>query len=275
MMFVTIVVVLLSPRGDLAYEAALAFGLTAAVGIVAAAIMEFAVLPATATFSDLCAAIGLFFIPVGIAVAGSRTPALMTVLGGMGVAFIRLLSLTNPMVYDTAQFYNTALAIFAGCAIGPLAFRLLPPLSPALRAHRLLALTLRDLRRLAISSLPPRSADWERRMYDLLAALPDQAAPLQRAQLLAALSVGSDINQLHDLASRLGMATELNAALASLAEGKSTVAIARLHQLGRRLASDPDTGPETDDALRARGRIIAVSEALAENGPYFDSRAPA
>ena len=179
------------------------------------------------------------------------------------------------MIYDTAQFYNTALAIFAGSAIAALAFRLLPPLSPALRARRLLALTLRDLRRLAISPLPPRSADWERRMYDRLAALPDQAEPLQRSQLLAALSVGTDINHLCHLVPRLGAATELDAALASFAQGNSTAAIARLHQLDRRLASDPDTGPETDDALRVRGRIVAITEVLAEHGSYFDSGAPA
>jgi uncharacterized membrane protein YccC len=64
---------------------------------------------------------GLFLIPVGFAVARSRTPALMPVFGGMGVAVMRILSPTNPMVYDTAQFYNTALAIFVGCGVGPLA----------------------------------------------------------------------------------------------------------------------------------------------------------
>jgi uncharacterized membrane protein YccC len=271
--FVTIVAVLMSPRGDLAYEAALAFALTASVGIVLATTIEFAVLPAVETFPTFCAVIGLFFIPVGFAAARTRTPALAAVLGGMGVAFIRLLAPTNPMTYDTAQFYNTALAIFVGCAIGPLAFRLLPPLSPALRTRRLLSLTLRDLRRLAISPLPPRSADWEHRMYDLLAALPDQATPLQRAQLLAALSVGADVIQLRHLVPHLGAATELDAALASFADGNSTDAIARLHQLDSRLAFAPGTGPETDDALRVRGRILAIIDVLAEHGAYFDSRA--
>jgi hypothetical protein len=112
-------------------------------------------------------------------------------------------------------------------------------------------------------------------MYDRLAALPDQAEPLQRERLLAALSVGTDISHLHHLVPPLGAAAELDAALASFAEGNSTVAIARLHQLDSRLVSDPDTGPETDGALRVRGRIVAISEALAEHGSYFDSRAPA
>jgi uncharacterized membrane protein YccC len=208
-------------------------------------------------------------------VARSRKPALMAVFGGMGVAGMRLLSLTNPMTYDTAQFYNTALAIFVGSAIGALAFRLLPMISPALRAGRLLALTLRDLRWVAINPLPPRSAEWERRLYDRLAALPDQAEPLQRAQLLAALSVGTDISHLRHMVPPLGAAQELDAALASLAKGDSTVAIAQLRQIDYRLASAPDMGPETDDVLRVRGRIVAITDMLAEQRSYFNSRAPA
>jgi uncharacterized membrane protein YccC len=74
--FVAIVVLLLSPKGDLAYHGALAFALTAACGVVAAAIIKFAVLPAVETFPAFCAAIGFFFIPVGFAAARSRTPAL-------------------------------------------------------------------------------------------------------------------------------------------------------------------------------------------------------
>jgi hypothetical protein len=48
------------------------------------------------------------------------------------------------MTYDTAQFYNAALAIVAGIGAAALSFRLLPPLPQALRTGRLLALTLRD-----------------------------------------------------------------------------------------------------------------------------------
>jgi uncharacterized membrane protein YccC len=273
--FVAIVLLLMSPRGDLAYIGAIAFAVTATIGIVAAAIVEFAVLPAVETFPALCAVIALYFIPIGFVAARSRTPALTAVFGGMAVAFIRLLAPTNPMTYDTAQFYNTALAIFVACGIGALAFRLLPPITPELRVRRLLALTLRDLRRLAISSLPPRPAHWELRMYDRFAALPDQSEPLQRARLLAALSVGGDINQLRRLVPRLGAAMELNAALESFAEGNSTVAIVRLHQLDARLASNPGTRSETDDALRVRGRIVVISDVLAEHGSYFDAGAAA
>jgi uncharacterized membrane protein YccC len=269
--FLAIAVLLLSPKGDLAYLGALAFAVATTGAIVAAGIIKFAVLPAFETFAGFCASIGLFLIPVGFAAARSATPALMTVFGALGVNFLPLLSATNPMIYDTAQYYNSALAIFVGCGLAPLVFRLLPPLSPALRVRRLLALTLRDLRRLVISPPSPRAADWEQRMYDRLAALPDQAEPLQRGQLLAALSVGTDINELRELVPQFGATNELGAALASLAQGNTTVAIARLHQLDRRVASVPNTGAETDDTLRMRGRIVAISEVLAEHSSYFDS----
>jgi uncharacterized membrane protein YccC len=271
--FVTIVLLLMSPRGDLAFLGAVAFALTATVGVVASAIVEFAVLPGVETFPAFCAVIGLYLIPIGFAAARTRTPALTAVFGGLAVAFIRLLAPTNPMTYDTGQFYNTALAIFIACGIGAFAFRLLPPLSSALRARRLLVFTLRDLRRMAIN--PSRQSDWERRMYDRIVAMPDGAEPVQHARLLAALSVGGDINELRQLASRLGVVAELNGALAPLAKANSTVVISRLRQLDRTLESDSLIDPKPDDALRMRGRIATISELLAAHGSYFDAETPA
>jgi uncharacterized membrane protein YccC len=273
--FVAIVVLLLSPRGDLAYGGAIAFALGTAGAVVYAAIMKFAVLPAVHTFPAFCTAIGLFLIPAGFAIAQSRQPATIAVFTSLGVNFMPLLSPTNPMSYNTAQFYNSALAIVAGCGVAPLAFRLLPPLSPALRARRLLAFTLRDLRRLAIAPLVPRSEDWEGRMYGRLAALPEQAEPLQRARLLAALSVGAEIIRLRHIAPRLGVAAELDAALQPLAQGNSAIAMIRLRELDGRLASGPEAGPGPTITLRARGRTLVISEALAEHAPYFDAGAPA
>jgi uncharacterized membrane protein YccC len=271
--FVTILILLLSPKGDLAYGAAVAFALGIAGVVVCAAIIKFAVLPALQTFPAFCLAIGLFLLPAGFAMARSRQPAAMAVFTAMGANFMPLLSPTNPMTYDTAQFYNLALAIVVGCGVAPVAFRLLPPLSPALRTRRLLASALRDLRRLAIDPLRPRSEDWEGRMYGRLAALPEQAEPLQRAQLMAALSVGTEIIHLRHLAPRLGVAAELGAALGAFAQGNSAMAVMRLRQLDRRLAG-PDAAPETAIALRARGRILIISEALAEHAPYFEAGAP-
>jgi uncharacterized membrane protein YccC len=272
MEFVAIVLLLLSPLGDLAYVAAIG-GVIATVGsIIVAAIVKFAVLPAFETFPALCGAIGLILVPVGFATAQSRQ--LAAVLALLAFNFVAVLAPTNVMSYDTAQFYNTALGILAGAGAAALGFRLLPQLSPALRTRRLLALTLRDLRRLASATLPPR-LDWSGRMIGRLAAVPDQAEPLQRARLLAALSVGNEIIQFRDLAPGLGITKEVATALEALAQGNSATAVAQLRELDRRLACDTDAEPEAAIALRMRARIGVISEALSEHRTYFDTGAVA
>jgi uncharacterized membrane protein YccC len=269
------VVLLLSPKGDLAYGGALAFALGVAGAVVCAAVVKFAVLPALETFPAFCIAIGLFLIPAGFAMASSGQPAATAALTATGANFMPLLAPTNPMSYDTAQFYNTALAIVSGCAVAPLAFCLLPPLSPAGRARRLLTLALRDLRRLAIDPVLPGAEDWESRIYGRLAALPDQTEPLQRARLVAALSVGTEIIQLRHIAPGLGRSAELDTALEAIAQGNSAVAVVRLRELDRRIARDVHAEPEEAIVLRARARIRVLSEALCGHGSYFDAGATA
>jgi uncharacterized membrane protein YccC len=272
---IAIMLLLLSPRGDLAYGGAVAFALGVAVSIVIAAIIKFAVLPGFETFPAFCLAIGLYLLPAGFALACSRQPAAIAVFTAISVNVMPLLAPTNQMSYDTAQFYNSALGIAAGCVVAALAFRLLPPVPPALRARRLLSLTLRDLRRDAIARPLAGWERWEGLMYARLAALPDQAEPLQRAQLLAGLWVGSEIIQLRRLAAHFGAAEEFDAALAAFAQGSSGIAIARLRQLDRQLASARDAGADEVTALRARARILVICEALSEHASYFDGGARA
>ncbi|HUN97844.1 MAG TPA: FUSC family protein [Bradyrhizobium sp.] len=270
MEFVAVVLLLLSPLGDLAYVAAIG-GVVATVGsAILAAIVKFAMLPAFETFPAFCGALGLILVPVGFATVRSTQPAILALLA---LNFVALLAPTNLMSYDTAQFYNTALGILAGAGGAALAFRLLPQLSPALRTRRLLGLTLSDLRRLASATRPPRLEDWGRRMIGRLAAVPNQAEPLQRARLLAALSVGTEIIHLRHMAPPLGAADELAAALAAFVQGSSATAIAWLHRLDHRLASDPDWRPDDAAVLRARSRILVMSEALSEHASYFDAGA--
>ncbi|MBV9427873.1 MAG: FUSC family protein [Bradyrhizobiaceae bacterium] len=273
MEFVAIVLVLISPLGDQAYLAAIG-GVVATVGcVILAAIVKFAVLPAFDTFPAFCGAIGLILVPVGFATA--RSKQLAPVFALLAFNFVAVLAPTNVMSYDTTQFYNTSLGILAGVAVGALGFRLLPQLSPALRTRRLLALTLRDLRRLASATLPPGLKDWGGRMIGRLAAVPDQAEPLQRARLLAALSVGNEIFQLRDLAPGLGTTKEVATAFEALAQGHSATAVALLGQLDRRLARSTDAEPEAAIALRMRARIGVVTEALSEHRSYFDTGAAA
>jgi uncharacterized membrane protein YccC len=273
--FVTVLVLLLSPKGDLAYGGSLAFALGIAGAVVCAAAIKFAMLPALQTFPAFCATLGLFYLPAGFAMAVSRQPIVTTALTAMAFNFNPLLAPSNEMNYDTAQYYNSALAIFVGCGMASLAFLLMPPLSPAFRAHRLLALTSRDLRRLAITPVLQTLDYWDSRIYSRLIALPDKATPLQRAQLLASLSVGTEIIGLRQIATHLGTSAELDAAFNDIALGHSTEAVAKLRQFDDRLTSTRETGTEATMALRARGRVLIISEAIAEHGDYFDAGAPA
>jgi uncharacterized membrane protein YccC len=265
---------LLSPRGDLAYRGAIAFAIVGVGSVLFAAVIKFAVLPALDTFPEFCVALGLFFLPVGFVIAKSQNIAVSVIFGGMAATLMPLLTPTNQMVYDTQQFYNSGLAMLVGCGIAPVVFSLLPPLSPELRARRLLAFALRDLRRLAIVPQLSTSEDWESRMYGLLAALPDNAEPLQRAQLLAALSVGTAIVELRRISPSLGIGAKLETAIAGVAQGKSALARTRLVRLDHDLASRSGAEWPTALALRARARILVLSEALAQHSAYFD-RGPA
>jgi uncharacterized membrane protein YccC len=263
--FAAIGVILFAPRADQAYATAMGFmvgtGLTAAF----AAIIGFAVLPNLETFVAFSLAIGLVLVPAGAGMAQSWQTAMFTAIAAN---FIPLLAPANQMSYDTEQFYNTALAIVAGVGVAVLSFRLLPPLSPAFRAHRLLALTLRDLRRLAMSPIPRTPDDWESRVYGRLSVLPDEAEPLHRSQLLAALSVGTEVIQLCRAAHRLGLGSELDAARDAIARGDTATATAHFTRLDEVLAARPGIA-----ALRARGSVLALSEALTQHTLYFDAGA--
>jgi hypothetical protein len=104
--------------------------------------------------------------------------------------------------------------------------------------------------------------------------LPDAAEPLQRSQLMAALAVGSEIIQLRRIATRLGLGSDLDAALEALARGNSAIATTRLSRLDDRLAALSGAGSDASLALQARGSILAISEALIEHASYFDAGAP-
>jgi len=265
--FAAIVVILLAPRADLAYAAAMTSMVGISLAAALAAIIQFAVLPGLETFAAFSVAIGLVLVPAGAGVAQPWQTATFTAIASLG--FIPLLAPTNQMSYDTIQFYNSAFGIIVGAGAGALSFRLMPPLSPAFRTRRLLALTLRDLRRLATRPIPRAPDDWEGRMYGRLSVLPDEAQPLQRSQLLAAMSVGTEIIRLRRIVRRMHLGSELDVALDAMAQGDSGIATARLARLDQALAAHPGAA-----ALRARAGILAIAEALTQHASYFDARAP-
>jgi uncharacterized membrane protein YccC len=259
-------VILMSPRADQAYAAAVRFTAGNALAAVFASILSFAVLPKLETFGGFSIALGAYFVPIGALMA---LPWQAAVFAPMAGNFVPLLAPANQMSYDPGQFYNAALALVGGSTVAALAFRLLPPLSPGFRARRLLALTLRDLRRLARGHT---SSDWEGHVHGRLSAMPEQATPLQLAQLLAALSAGTEIIRLRHVTDWLGGSANLGSALEAIAQGNSTGAIARLHLLDAELASRPDAGLVPQTVLRARGGILVIAEVLTRHAAYFDDR---
>jgi uncharacterized membrane protein YccC len=269
--FTAIGVILFAPRADEAYAITMKFMVGVGAAAVCAAIAAFAVLPNVESFAGFSMVMGLFLVPAGALMAQPwQTPAFVAMAGN----FVPLLAPANPMSYDTVQFYNAALAIVAGCGVAALSFRLLPPLSPAVRTERLLAFTLRDLRRLAANPRLHTRDDWEGRMYSRLAAVPDAAEPLQRAYLMAALPVGTAILHLRRVAPQLGLGAGLDRALAAFAQGRSAAASAELDELDRRFAAVADAGGQTSLAARARGRILLIRDALGQHGDYFDRGEP-
>jgi uncharacterized membrane protein YccC len=270
--FAAIAVVLFSPRGDQAYAAAMTFTVGVCLSVIVAATVKFAVLPHVETFGSFSLVLGLVLLPVGALATQPWHSALFT---SLAVYLLPLIAPANPMSYDTQQFYNSALAIVSGLGAAAFAFRLLPPLSPALRTRRLLALTLRDLRRLATDVTPRTVNDWQGRLYNRLAVLPEQAEPIHRALLLAALSMGAETIGLRRLARRFDWQVELGPALDAVARGDSSAAIEHLARLDRMLAGLSSAMPGAHVRLRARASILAMSESLAHHPAYFDSGAAA
>jgi uncharacterized membrane protein YccC len=268
--FTAIIVILLSPRADQAYAAGIAFLLGSLLNVVLSATIAFAVLPASGaeTFASFSVVIGLCLVPIGALLAQARQPWQIGMSTAMTMTFMPLLAPTNQMVYDTVQFYNGTVAIVAGIAAALLSFRVLPPLSPAYRTRRLLALTLRDFRRLAAGRT---YRDWFGHIGGRLVTIPDAATPLQRAQLLAALSVGEEITQLRDIAHRFGLNADLDPALAAVAQGDTATTTAQLARLDAALAGHAATELEMQTVLRARGTILVISETLAVHAVYFAS----
>jgi uncharacterized membrane protein YccC len=233
---------------------------------VFAGVVAFAMLPNRETFPAFSLAIGLVLVPVG---AGLAQPWQTVMFMAMTANFLPILAPANQQTYDTLTYYNTASAILIGAGAGACSFRLIPPLSPAFRTRRLLALTLRDLRRLARSRIWRTPEDWEGRIYGRLSAVPDAADPLPGTQILAALFVGTAIIQLRRIARSMDLGSELNAALEALRRGNIALTTARLDRLDGALAARPGAA-----ALQARARVLAMCEVLTQHAAYFEAGEP-
>jgi uncharacterized membrane protein YccC len=268
--FAAIISILLAPRADQAYGVALIFIVGIVLDLVLTAIVNFAVLPGLGieTFAGLSIVLAFCLVPLGALLVCARKPWQVGMFTAMTMIFMPLLAPTNQMSYDVANFYNTALGIVIGCGAATLAFRLIPPLSPAYRTRRLLRLALGDLRTLLRRRVIPAVEAWDGRGISQLSALPDGATPLDRARLLAVVLVGAEIIRLRRGARRFGFTAALNTALASLGRGDVASADDDLVRLDRQFAAE-----QTPAAVRARAHILAISGALRQHPAYFQSLA--
>jgi uncharacterized membrane protein YccC len=261
-----IAVVLFGPRSDLAYASTIGYCVGAAIAAMFAATVKFSILPNCESFASLCVVFACFLIPVGALGSRGRLPALF---GVMPVGFIALVSPQNVMVYDTAAFYNGAVALITGTAIAALAFLLLPPLSPEIRTRRLLDSTLRDLREMASGRRPLRSREWKRRTYARLVALPDSAGLLERARMTAAVTAGTELIHLRRAGRLVPLGPQLTAVFDAFAHGQCMALIEALALLDRRLALLHLPGHHLRRKVRTRSSILALKELVSQHASYF------
>lgn len=269
--FAAIALTLFSARPDQAYAITMMFTVGAAITTVLAAIANFALLPQMTSFVGLCLVIGLVLVPAG---ALLTQPWLPPVFIALVATFIPLLGPANQMSYNTLAFYNVALAIFVGLGAAALAFRLVPPLSAELRVRRLLARTLRELRRLADDRLRLTSEAWEERIYSYLQALPERTEPTARSDLLSTLVVGNAIIRLRPVAGRFDLDREFSLAMDAIVQADATAAIERLTDFDGKLAAVARATPGLRVRERARGSILVLSETLAQHEAYFETSPP-
>ena len=266
--FCAVIVILLPLQGDMAYSASMIFLRGTAISAAAAAALAFGVLPKATTFPSLSLALGLVLVPFGFLIALPWRHSFLFTAATFNV--VPMLNITNSMTYDGSQFWNGAIAILAGIAVGAVAMLIIPQLSPAIRAQRLLALTLADLRRLAKRASPGRQDDWESRGVGRLLAMPDEAEPVERSELAATVAVGKEIIRLRHVAPRFVPVAMVDAALQALAEGRSGEAIGRLEDLDRRIAALPPATSGGRVLLSLRASILSISGQLSEYALYFD-----
>ena len=84
--------------------------------------------------------------------------------------------------------------------------------------------------------------------------------------------LGTEVIQLRRVAAQLNSKAEIDAALDALAQGKSSVAGARLRRLDEVLALRP-IDPQSSLVVWSRARILAITEGLTQHASYFEAGA--
>ena len=265
MVWAALATVIFAASGDEGFARVSAWALGTAMAAVFAAIAAFAVLPNVHSFVGFSLVLGLYLVPMG---ALSYLPLKPAMFGAMATLFVPLLNPENQMSYDTLQFYNAAMAVVVGCCIGAMSYLILPPVSPSVRTHRLLRQALRDFRSLCRTETPHSHREWQTLMYGRVAAIPDSATPQQRSEILAAHSLGLALIRLRRACLPVGLKSQLDVVLSTLARGGIAGARDRLGQVERALR-DPPSARQHPSTVRIRGLLQLIDDGLAQHAAYF------
>jgi uncharacterized membrane protein YccC len=252
-----------------AFDMGLSVLLSCILAAAGAGVLKFFLLPSQESYAVFTLMLGAFLVPGGALAAFPG--ALGTIALFYSAFLIAMLNPANQMVYDLAAFLNNGLAIVAGSIAGVAGYRLIRPLSPALRARRHVAAALRDLRRLAAGRWRPSEDVWELRLYDRMIALPHDATPLQRGQLVTALGIGLAILPLQALAAAAGEQEGVQRMLSALAAGDLEHVRSRAAEIAGRLAPQASADGEFK-VQRLCACIREIEEALASHPEFFSGR---
>lgn len=264
--FAAIVIIMFSPLAEEAYPTAAKFALGTVLTVVLAAAVRFAVLPAVHGFVGLILVLAAVLVPFGALSTGQWQKVIFT---ASVVIFMPLLAIENQPTYDLETFLNSALAIVAGVGFAMVFLRLVPPMGPAWRTQRLLVLSLRDLRRLAVRRNISQRDAWIGLLSRRIEAMPPQATLEQNAELVAVFSVGEAVIDLRNTRPRVVGQRELDRALAALAAGDLGTT---RHELLRFTGTQRvGAGREALAGMRARAAATAILDALARRAEFFSS----
>jgi uncharacterized membrane protein YccC len=263
--FTAVAVTVFSPEGDKAYRDAADYSAGTIVAFALALVVDFAVLPGQHSLFGFAVALGSVLLPAGMLSVRSRRKSFHA---GLLVNFLAILAPANLPDYNLSTLLNTGVAVVAGTGVGSAAMLLLPPPSPGYRIGRLLALTRRDVRRLATRRRWPSRADWISLVSWRIEAMPEVgSSPQALSELLAALTVGEAVIWLRDTRPLLARPEHLNRALAALAVGHLASARDWFNRLGSAQLDDIDW--RSAPRLRASASATLIVEALQRHVAFF------
>lgn len=248
--FVAIAALIFAPAGDQARVLVTDFTIGSILVTVVGFGLYFGVMPSISTFPQLAVVLALVLVPIGLMQAGSwHTPLFLA----MSINLLPLLGVGNPISYDASTFFNIALTIILGNIIGTLFFIIIPGLSPDVRTRRLVALSVRDLRRLAGRPQARDAARWTAVMTRRVEDLPPQATDAQASSLTTLFILGRALILLRETPAGEVESRLISSASGALAERR--VALARIafgdieRVLSERAAAQPSEAPAGQPSL--------------------------